>query len=193
MKIGIDLDEVVVEFVKGYLEFFNLRYKKNFCFEDVFTYDLWKVLGISKEESFKLAYEFFDSESFEDIEVVWGAKEAIQKLTVGHDLFFITSRPTHTEIKTRNFFKKNFPAIRPYVFHSNERFGGWGKTKNILCRNLKIDLFIEDQPAYALACAEEGIRVFLMDKPWNQNIKHNNLLRVNDWEEVMGKLNFLVL
>ena len=41
LKIGIDIDEVVVEFVKGYLEIYNQKYNPRKFFEDIYCYDLW--------------------------------------------------------------------------------------------------------------------------------------------------------
>ncbi len=58
MKIGIDIDEVIVEFVRGYLELYEKKYGKKILFEDIFSYNLWEPLKISKEEIIKLADEF---------------------------------------------------------------------------------------------------------------------------------------
>ena len=36
MKIGIDIDEVIAEFVRGYLKLYNKKFQGNLKFEDLF-------------------------------------------------------------------------------------------------------------------------------------------------------------
>ena len=56
--------------------------------------------------------------------------------------------------------------------------------KTEFAKLLKIDLFIEDHPEEIKRMANSGIRTLLMDNPYNQNITHKNIVRVNDWYEI---------
>lgn len=192
MKIGIDIDEVVVEFVRGYLKLYNQKYNKNIKFEDIFTYSLWKPLGRSKEEVFELADEYYLSESFDKIELVQGAKEGIKELNSISEAVFITSRPNIIKEKTKTFLKQVFPDPNLKIIHSSNSYSQTnGKTKSEICKNQKIDILIEDDINYALDCADNGIKVILLDKPWNQEKEHKNIIRVKDWDEILEKINEL--
>jgi 1-acyl-sn-glycerol-3-phosphate acyltransferase len=56
--------------------------------------------------------------------------------------------------------------------------------KYIACHKLDVDVMIEDKPDVALYLAEHGIKVILMDAPYNKDCKHENITRVFNWEEV---------
>lgn len=44
---------------------------------------------------------------------------------------------------------------------------------------------VEDDMDYAVELAREGIRVFLLKKPWNEyrKEKHGNILRIDSWAD----------
>jgi uncharacterized HAD superfamily protein len=191
MKIGIDIDDVVVEFVKGFCEFFNKLKNTNYVFEDVYTYNLKKLVNISKEEEINLIKDFNKSEKFFNLDFVKGAKENIFDLEEKNKIFFITSRPLEIEKITNDFFERNFPKNNFEIHFSCEKWGnGEGKTKGEICLDLGIEVIIEDNEKFALECAEKGIKSFLLDKPWNQDyVKHENIIKVKNWKELMVHLN----
>ncbi|MFH1711483.1 MAG: hypothetical protein ABH840_04185 [Nanoarchaeota archaeon] len=182
MKIGIDVDDVLTETFKKFLKVYNERYSKNFEFENLSSFYLWDVLDISKEEAFNLVDEIME----EELEVVEGAVEGVVGLKETHEVFIITSRPERHIKITEDFIKKYFGDLK--IFYSKGVHGG-EKTKAEICKELGIDFFVEDCDMYALDCAEKGIKVLLLDKPWNKSaVESNNLIRVKNWGEVMGKL-----
>ena len=188
MKIGIDIDEVVAEFVKGYLKKYTEKYEKSFDFEKIFSYNLWESLNITKEEAIKLADEFYDSEHFENIGLVSGAKESITKLSKDNELIFITSRPIKLKNITENFIKNNFKELLFRILFSNDFFQQGNLSKGEICQQENIDFLIEDNKDYSISCAEKGIKVILFDKPWNRNFEHENVTRVSGWEETLEVL-----
>ena len=188
MKIGIDIDEVIVEFARGYFEFYNSKHGTLFKFEDAFTYDLWKVLGVSKEKSIQLADDYYKTESFRNIEIVKDSIEKIKELSGKHEIFIVTSRPVSIRKQTADFFKKVLDGIPLKIVYSGDFFGGQGKNKAELCTELGLSFFIEDNKKFALECAQRGVKVVLLDKPWNRDAIHENISRVNGWEEIPGKI-----
>ncbi|GJL55635.1 MAG: hypothetical protein NPIRA02_27670 [Nitrospirales bacterium] len=44
---------------------------------------------------------------------------------------------------------------------------------------------VDDHPQHAIAYCESGIRVFLMDQPWNRGVAHSLLTRVTGWDELL--------
>jgi uncharacterized HAD superfamily protein len=185
MKIGIDLDEIVFEFVKPYLRFVEEKKGISKNFEEASSYDLWEFLEIEKEEAYLLVNEFFLSERGGKLKLVDGSFEAINSLSERHKIFFITSRSETTLEKTLNQLNNFFLNFDLYFSGEND---GKNKDKGELCKELGIGILIEDNGECSLKYAEEGIRVFLMDRPWNKNFEHENILRVFGWKDILEKI-----
>ncbi len=183
MKIGIDMDEVIVEFTKPFLRFYNSRHKKDFRYEEINTYNLWECLGISKEIALKEADEFYKTKEFENAEFVEGAREGLTTLARNNNLFIVTSRPLHIKDKTDSFYNKNFPGV-PVIYSGD--FLNKTLKKSEICREKRIGWFVEDNINYAREIGRNGTKVFLLNKPWNKGkIKGNSILRVENWEEIL--------
>jgi uncharacterized HAD superfamily protein len=60
-------------------------------------------------------------------------------------------------------------------------------------KELKIDVFVEDSGSNALELAENGIKVFLLNTNYNQNVQHENITRVNDWYDIYIQLEMCML
>ncbi len=190
MKIGIDIDEVVVEFMKGYLEYHNKEKGTNYKYDEIFSYRFEDFSNLPKEEIRRLVLGFNDAEKFSNLDFVSGAKESIAYLEDNNKIFFITSRHPGTKHNTVDFFEKNFPKNNFVIYFSGENWGNKkSKSKGEICLDLGIKVMIEDNKDYALDCAKKGIKVFLLDKPWNKNYeKHENLIKVKNWEELIPLL-----
>jgi len=189
MKIGIDLDEVIVDFVKGFSKFYNLKFNKNLLFEDWHSYNFWEVVGISREQSIELVNEFNCSAMFDNLELIKNAEKTIKEILKNHKVFIITARSVRFKEKTYRFIKNLFPINTPEIIHSGDFHNSQGKTKSEICKALEIDFLIEDHKGYAFESAQEGVRVFLFDKPWNKNLdEHEKIIRVSGWKEVLDKL-----
>jgi uncharacterized HAD superfamily protein len=191
MKIGCDVDDVTVEFVPSYLEAYKKRYSKEFREEDIYSFDLWKPLGISKEAAIELNMELFNSPVYDNLNLVEGAKKGLGQLAEKNELFLMTARPSYAEEKTRNYFKKRFPEVDLPIYFTGDFFDGTPK-KSDLCKKIGITLIIEDNWEIALDCLEKNIGVLLYDHPWNkcfEDTKHKNIKRVYDWEEILREIN----
>ena len=187
MKIGIDLDEVTVNFLEHLLNFYHKKTGKSFRVEDFSSYDLWETLGGTREESRDLIFEFYNSVDFEDVDPIENSLESIKKLLENNEIFIITARPLICKEKTERWMNKYLIEIHPKIIYSGD-FDGSGKTKSEICEEIGIDVMIEDSKDYSLACAEKGIKVILFDKPWNQKFEHENVVRVFSWDEVIEEI-----
>ena len=187
MKIAIDIDEVIVRFIKKYMEFADKKGFKRVDYKDVYSYNLWEVLGIKKELVFELLKEFTLEGIYDDLDFVEGSKEGIVFLKNNYDIYFITSRPDYISKKTRDFIFKEFGVLGNRVFFSGD-VSGSAKKKDEICRDLGIDLIIEDNGEASLNYAEAGLRVLLLDKPWNQGIKHEGIFRCFNWGEILERV-----
>lgn len=186
-KIGIDLDEVVVEYIKYFLRFYNEKKKTNFFLQDIKFFDLEKSLDISREELAQIAEELNETDIIEKQNFIEGAIPSINFLEKNFEIFFITDRPLSVKERTLNFLKENFPHLNFKVFFSRDHQGG-RVFKATICEENNIPFIIEDRDKNALKCVEKGITVLLFDKPWNQNVEHKNIIRVKSWKEVLEKI-----
>jgi len=187
MRIGIDLDDVIVKFFPSFLNFYNEKYGKNRNIEELSSYHIWEVgIGRDKEEAIKLVDEFYKSEEFDKIPLVKGAGEGIRKLNdLENDLFVITARPLRFREKTEACLEKYFSNSLKIFYASG--LEGRNKTKAEICERLGVETMIEDAPKYALDCNSRGIRTLLMDRPWNRSL-NGKLERVYNWNEILEKL-----
>lgn len=188
MKIGIDIDEVIADFMKHFLEYSNSKNNTSFRLSDIKSYHLWETeIHDSKEESVKEVLEFQNSGEFEGVSLIEGVKDVLEKISKTHEIYFITSRPEDIKDKTENFLRKNFPKNKFKVIYSGEIYGG--KSKAEICNDFEIPIMIEDNAFYALDCANNGIKVFLLDKPWNKIYEeHPNIIKINHLKEVLEQI-----
>ena len=187
-KIGIDIDDVLVHLVKHFYDFYNQKFKKDLNAENHFEYDFMGPFGISAEEAISLIKEFYFTEYFDNLDLIEASVDSIHELSKEHEIFFITSRHLDIKDKTENLLQKLFPTIKYTLIFSGE-FWQEAKSKVEICEEVGVSIMIEDNESYALDCAKKGIKVFLLDKPWNQNYEgHENIMRVKDWKQIMEKL-----
>ncbi len=193
LKIGIDIDDVVAEFFKPYLEFHNSKFNTSHDFEDITNPFIWEQLGFSVEEM-QPHFEDFEKNStpVKDFPLVEHSKEAIDELAETCDIFIISSRPNKLFDETVLFFEKNFPGNNFEIIFSGEIHDEDKRnlSKHEICNNLGINVMVEDNPTYAFECARNGIKTFLIDRPWNRVFEeHDNIIKVNGWKEVLDHLN----
>ena len=189
MRIAVDIDEVLFEFTKGFLKIAEDKGYGKKEYGEVLTYNLWEVFGISKDEALKISEDFYNSINFERACVVVGAKEGVEKLKGrGYELFFLTNRPISWKEKTVSFLKNNFGVNEDSVFFAGDFHLENGKGKAEICHDLGVKIIIEDHNDYVIEYARQGIKVFLIDKPWNGGVKHENIVRCFGWGDVIGKL-----
>lgn len=187
MKIAIDIDEILCETVRPFLDFIEESKGIKKDFEEVFSYNLWDVFELEKKEVDKIFHEVFFGENLVcNLDLVDGAQRGIEILNEENELFFITSRPEYYLDKTKEFIIKNFVS-EPQIYFSGD-FCGNGKTKNEICEDLGIDLIIEDNGETSLKYAESGLNILLLDKPWNQDFEHDRIFRCFSWDDILDKI-----
>jgi uncharacterized HAD superfamily protein len=172
MIIGIDVDDVLVEYVKAFLRFYNERNKTNLTYEDFTNISN----SVDKDNS------FFNSNYFKDMEICWGARTVIKELAKKNNLFIVTARQKEWKEHTDQFIQKNFPNCFKGIFYAADIHGG-GKKKAEIYDGM--DIVIEDNKGHALECAKSGMKVFLIERPWNIGVENENITRVSRWEDIL--------
>lgn len=184
-KIGFDLDDVLLNFKDALLPYHNERFGTNYDRAQISSFDLGAVWQCSRDEVEKRILDFCRSTEHHEALPVEGAFEVISNLKDRHDLFVITARPEELKDETLSWLDRHFPDVFSGVHFTNHFYGsGNHRAKGDVCREIGIEIFIEDSLHNAADVAALGIPVLLFDAPWNQEEVGPPITRIYSWEEV---------
>lgn len=120
--------------------------------------------------------------------VEWSIEKIKELENLWHELFIVTARNsdyfTDYSIEWAKRYYKN--AFRNILF-SNQHNGAKYKPKPEICLENGIEIMIEDNLDYALELAKNGIKTFLLEKPWNihRTENHDNIIKVKTWKDIV--------
>jgi uncharacterized HAD superfamily protein len=183
--IGIDIDGVIGDsdkiFRKHLNHFFHTALKR----KDITEFYYEKVLGMSLEQVKPFWDDFNARKLWLEIPLISNAKTSIDYLKEKYSIILITARNEGLKDLTAQWLAKNqIHYDELYLLAGNET-----KLTKILQNNICLNALIEDKLENALNFAEEGVRVFLFDYPWNQYAgKKENLTRIQGWKEILSFL-----
>ncbi|MBS3071056.1 hypothetical protein J4407_02010 [Candidatus Pacearchaeota archaeon] len=187
-KIGIDIDGVLAENMGPLMDFHNHNYGTNLTVENVFCFNLEKIWKVDREEVVHRLLDYYDSMFFDDVSPIEDSVDAVRLLAKENKFVAITGRPDLIRTKTTSWLEKFFPGYFSEVHFSNyvSKHGyGFGTNKSDLCLKNECEILIDDHMDFALDCASRGIKVFLLNKPWNNSYNgHQNISRINNLKEV---------
>lgn len=178
-KLMIDMDDVICG--GGFLKLVNDFLRTNYKEEDIHTYYIQDL--IPKEKMSDWAKFFAQKNIYDYTQVLPNAYNVLEELNKKYELYITTAyifredKEKSSELLKNKFdyLIKNFPFIQPeqYIFTSN---------KEIVECQIKID----DKPSNLDGDAELKL---LFTAYHNRNIpdeelKKNNLVRVNNWNEI---------
>eukprot|EP00850_Spirogloea_muscicola_P004966 SM000022S07180 [mRNA] locus=s22:301528:302998:- [translate_table: standard] len=184
---------VLGSFLSTLNEFTAETYKVEHDLSEFHVYDFMKIWDCTQAEANHRVHAFFESDHFNNgIPPIPGAREALQRLSSYCQLTVVTSRQHVIRQPTLEWLNKHFPQTFDAVHFGNHfALEGVARPKSDICKSLGIDVIIDDNPRYAVECAEHGIRALLFD--WNLDYawsktecgpQHPLIGRVKDWAEV---------
>jgi uncharacterized HAD superfamily protein len=188
MKIGVDLDEVLADYLSAVIDFHNASFGSSLKKEDFVSYKFWEIWGGTVDEAIDKIYEFNKTDFFKKIKPVPGSQEVLDVLKQNHELFVITSRQQDFANETKAWLDEHFPGVFQGVHFTNKYSkSGESRSKLSVCDELEIDVLIEDSLDYALECLNEKRKVFLLDYSWNQSTDlPEKISRVDSWPEILN-------
>lgn len=188
-KIGFDLDDVLMDFNNSLCIFHNREYGTTYSRNDIFTFNLEKVWNCGREQAVRRVLDFYDSELHTNILPVIGAVDGILALKDSYDLYIVTAKPEALKDQTYRWLHKHFYHAFKDVYFTNHFLGeGPRRSKGEICRELGIDLFIDDSLENAYSIATVGVPVLLFDTPWNQEDVAPPIHRVKGWEQIVYEI-----
>jgi uncharacterized HAD superfamily protein len=187
MNIGVDIDEVVAEYLDALHIYAEKHHNLKLSKEIYDTYNFSQIWNVSKERFIEIFEAWKQSSEFDAIQVTDGAQEALNALAKQHEITFITSRNDSYAHKTESWLKKHF-EFPIHLLHSKNarKIDPAKKQKAELCKEHNIAILIEDQAVFSMECAQVGIKVLLIDKPWNKQVQHQHITRVKNWKEIVS-------
>ncbi|XP_073143456.1 uncharacterized protein [Henckelia pumila] len=197
IMVAVDVDEVLGNFVSALNQFIADRYSHSHSISEYHVYEFFKIWNCSRDEADIRVHEFFKTAYFKKgIHPIPGARKALQNLSESCNLSIVTSRQNAIKEHTIEWIEKHYPDLFQEIHFGNHfALDGQSRPKSDICRSLGAKVLIDDNPRYAIECAEVGIKVLLFDYensyPWckMENIcQHPLVTKVHNWEEVENQL-----
>jgi len=118
---------------------------------------------------------------YNSLDPIKGAVETINYLNKHHKVSIITARKIHAFDITEKWLIKNS------INYSNLCLTN-GSSKVKFCKQLGIDIIIEDSSPNALEISSSGIPVILITTEYNSNLKGNMITHCKDWKEIRNAI-----
>jgi len=178
--VGTDLDGCVTRGVEEYmLSELNKKYGGNKTWDDFPSYSFRDVFPTTREELNDILVRC----PYERLRLIDGAKESLQELKKHNNIAIITKRileaPDIYE-RTFKFLKENDIPFDLLILPNPPEYD-----KGKIAEMLDLAFLVEDSPKNSLDAAKLGIKTYLIDYQYNQEVKHENIKRVADWEEIL--------
>ncbi|XP_021894399.1 uncharacterized protein LOC110812049 [Carica papaya] len=193
LVVAVDVDEVLGDFISALNRFIADRYSLNHSVSEYHVYEFFKIWNCSRDEAAVRVHEFYKTSYFKKgIHPIPGAWQALHKLSRCCNLSVVTSRQNAIKEHTVEWIERHFPGLfREIHFGNHFAIDGESRPKSEICRSFGAKVLIDDNPRYAIECAEIGIRVLLFDYensyPWckTESVhQHPLVTKVHNWEEV---------
>jgi len=183
MRIAIDIDGPVARFNDTFIPFCNEQFNLQNKPEDITHYDYISSPNIQiTAAQLKKAFEVFTEENgwywpYPEKDV----QQFLQKISYTSEVTYITGRPRYTSAQTIAWLSNWDLAFGDILFvHSSE--------KAKVAKALGCVYAVEDHPETCKDYANNGIKCFVWDMPFNQSVNGNNLVRVKNWDMVYNYL-----
>ena len=175
LKIGIDLDNVVISTTRTLCNYINERLPVNLKMEDITTYSIEEALP----EQYRWIVEagFRDKTMWKGVELIPHAALMMELLyKEGHKLYFITSSLPENLYKKINHLSHNLVFL-PDGYVLKHTINTQDKSM------LNVDILVDDCLGHAIH-PERRYWSIVMDYPWNQIDKPIPCLsRAKNWIE----------
>lgn len=173
IRIGLDIDGTVTD-PAAFVPALNQSFQKDLTLDDLTSYDLTGVLGITRDE-FTSWMKANEASIYAQVNMAEHAKHVLDKWQSRFELYYVTARGSYLDEVTRDWFKVN-----QVPHHHIELLGKHDKMESI--SEHQIDLFLEDKHDNAVDIATQcHIPVLLLNTPYNQGKDPAGVIRVDDW------------
>lgn len=192
MIIGVDCDGVLTDMSAYIYEYGEKWFKRKPVNPD--GCNVSEIFSCTDKEEFRfgLRYFFTYCKKWSPRE---GAVETVNRLhDDGHSLYEITARKFVTMQNPLGWYSRYLYEhwLKKHNFRFDDIFycseSKTREDKLTGCRKFSVDIMIDDRPDIALYLADNGVKVLLFDTRYNQNVSHENIVRVYNWNDIYKKI-----
>lgn len=178
MRIALDLDDVILDFVSNLVKIANLEYGTNLRAEDIVEWDLHKVLDDVVGENWWQWWRERDW-LWAQADAVPGAIGGIRTLRrEGHYLEILTSKPAWAEAQTFRWLGKWRPPVhRVTIVGPSDKKHEWSDA----------EILVDDKPKNVEEWIEAGRTAILFARPHNSDYRKTRIACpvAIDWTDVV--------
>ncbi len=169
----IDIDDVLSDFNKKFLEIANENFKTPLNIEIVHWNFHKSIPGFTKKMEGYVFDIIRNTEDFYESLQPYSKKEEFDLLSKliennEHSFYFITSR---FETKGKSVEEQSQIWIKKYLKKDVNVFVSVNKGE--LCKELNIEIAIDDSPQHIIDLIDNGINTYIMDWAYNRHIDHS--------------------
>lgn len=188
--IGVDIDDVVFGFNEALGVWHNRLHGTSYERKDIVSYEFEGLWQCTYDEVRQRVADFYQSDEHYVALPIPGAIEGLHELKKKNTLVAVSARPEAVRGLTVDWLCRNgainvFDAIH-FLGHHHEP-GERKVSKAEICKEVGIEIFIDDSLVHATTIAWSGVPVLLLDTPWNQAIVPDLVTRVYSWDEILEK------
>ncbi|MBU3904742.1 MAG: hypothetical protein KJ906_01170 [Nanoarchaeota archaeon] len=186
MRIGIDVDQVLLDILPPLLEYHNERYGTNSSVSELASRNLAQVWNCDQKETLKRIHDFYNTKYFNKVVPITGAVKSAQQLAKNYELYTVTSRTIKHADKTVKQIEKHFPNIFDMILFDNEYNNDTIdiRKKIEVCQDYNLKILVDDH-AKNLRDIPSNMTGILFDRPWNQKETPKDVIRAYDWKGVI--------
>lgn len=183
MRIGIDIDDTITNSYNRILSEFEKYYNINkymYMNSGISYYDIMK-----DKETFPDYYDYCKN-NFErilyDVPLKHNVKEVLDKLKENNEIIFITAR-------NKDEYSDPYTYTKDYLDRNNIKYDELYtdvEDKGKLCKEINIDIFIDDAITHCEGATKYNIETYLFDNTFNK--KETRFKRIYSWTDALDKL-----
>lgn len=184
MKIGIDLDDVVIDHIPHLVKYYNKEFNDDLKADVVTTWQVVNHLPAFNgcEKTFYEMWDrFYATEDFVNLPPIPDALKSIGELNKRHKIYFITARNPSLSSSTYDWMIRHNLIQYPIYFYKN---------KGYLGKKLGLDIHIDDGTHNIESVVNEGITGLLYSQPWNQDSKFT---KFKNWNDLIDEISIIEL
>ena len=196
--LAVDIDDVLFPFSHEFVKYANSKLGVNKTVDDMVTYRLDRVYGVSYQEIVDLIKGFMEEPSIVNLPPLVGAKETLQKLSKYFDLHIITARLDCYDTQTQAWLNLHLPGIFTAVHYcgfyalcpnKSDRV-----TKLMKCNEIgAIGLIDDNGENIENVLSGNLIGILFGEYAWHNEVSPDiKPIRIKDWKALGGCYNMFL-
>jgi len=188
--IAVDLDEVLSETIDKVLEVNNYEVNgMKITKKDVSSYYFHEIerLNLWIGDDVKLFDRLWNSDKKREVKPLEWALDKLNELKLEwYKFIIITARREEFREYSEARIEKYYPWIFDEIIFTNH-YTENSVPKSEICKQKWVEIMIEDNLDYAIDMANVGVKMYLIDKPWNKQYNpeiYKWIIKVNGRSEI---------